>query len=62
MPELTRTVLTATLLIPTAGPAWLLRDGPVAFTAIQAVSTLRIDRLSPDWRRLDHANLQEHCP
>jgi hypothetical protein len=34
-------------------------DGPVAFTAIQVVSTLRIDRLSPDWRRLDHASFQD---
>lgn len=50
------------LLAPTAGPhpAWLLMAAHLAATAILAVGSLRIDRLSPDWPRTRHSPFEEH--
>ena len=51
----------ALLLVPTAGPfpAWLLMGSHTAFTLIQAIGSLRIDRLSPDWPRSSRFPFQE---
>ena len=60
--SLVEVVSASLLLVPVTGPApaWLLMSAHVAFTAMQAIGSLYITRLSQDWPRSPPSKLQEH--